>query len=182
MSQLDEHHHGDAGGSARIDDAHDDCAGAGRCASERASRAESGLSRRTVLRGVGAATVGVATVGVLAACGSTTTPAPGGASTAALPDGVLAKVADIPVGGAISVTASDGTSIILSQPTAGKIVALSAVCTHQGCTVAPDGADLVCPCHGSVFAAADGANVSGPASRPLPTVAVTVADGEVLAG
>jgi nitrite reductase/ring-hydroxylating ferredoxin subunit len=45
--------------------------------------------------------------------------------------------------------------------------ALSAVCTHLGCTVSREGEGFHCPCHGSVFAA-DGGNLAGPAPRPLP--------------
>ena len=149
-----------------------------------------GVSRRVLLRGVGAATLGVATVGVLAACGAGSTPGGGsnagsagaGATAGSGGGGVLAKVADIPVGGAISAVGPDGAAIILSQPTAGTVVGLSAICTHMGCTVAPDGADLACPCHGSVFKAADGSNVSGPAKKPLPPVAVKVENGNVVAG
>jgi cytochrome b6-f complex iron-sulfur subunit len=61
--------------------------------------------------------------------------------------------------------------------------AMSAVCTHLGCTVRAEalaqpqtmtveGAPLrvthrfLCPCHGSVYTG-DGGNVSGPAPRPL---------------
>lgn len=49
---------------------------------------------------------------------------------------------------------------------AGGLFAMSAVCTHLGCTVALTGDELTCPCHGSRFAS-DGANLAGPASRPL---------------
>ncbi len=56
------------------------------------------------------------------------------------------------------------------------------MCTHPGCQVAPRGAELVCPCHGSVFAAGTGAVLRGPASKPLPAVAVKVQDGEVVEG
>jgi len=139
-----------------------------------------GVSRRVVLRGVGAATLGVATVGVLAACGSDSGSPAASAPATVGADGVLAKVADIPVGGSIAAVDADGKAIILAQPTAGTVVGLSAICTHKGCTVAPDGATLVCPCHGSVFESADGANVSGPATTPLPAVAVRVENGNVL--
>lgn len=76
----------------------------------------------------------------------------------------------------------DGPSgpLIVAQPTDGEAVAFSAVCTHQGCTVAPDGEQLRCPCHGSVFEATTGDNVSGPAPRPLEDVPVRVADGQVV--
>jgi cytochrome b6-f complex iron-sulfur subunit len=51
------------------------------------------------------------------------------------------------------------------------LFALSAVCTHLGCTVARSGEGLACPCHSSQFAI-DGANLAGPASRPLPHLAL----------
>ena len=150
------------------------------------------LSRRAMLRGAGAVTLGAVAAGALAACSSTETAttavaASGGATMKATPGGSaaaasLAKVADIPVGGAISAKNAAGKPIILSQPTAGTIVGLSAICTHLGCTVAPAGAELKCPCHGSVFKAADGSNVSGPASKPLPAVVVHVENGQVLEG
>jgi cytochrome b6-f complex iron-sulfur subunit len=46
--------------------------------------------------------------------------------------------------------------------------ALSAVCTHLGCNVAPDaGRGFACPCHGSTYDP-DGRVLSGPAAWPLP--------------
>ncbi len=45
--------------------------------------------------------------------------------------------------------------------------ALSAVCTHLGCTVEREGEGFHCPCHGSAFAG-DGAYRGGPAPRGLP--------------
>jgi menaquinol-cytochrome c reductase iron-sulfur subunit len=50
---------------------------------------------------------------------------------------------------------------------AGELYAISAVCTHLGCTVAAqEGGGFFCPCHGSRFAPS-GAVVAGPAPRPL---------------
>jgi cytochrome b6-f complex iron-sulfur subunit len=57
----------------------------------------------------------------------------------------------------------------------GGLFALSAVCTHLGCTVAESGEEVTCPCHGSRFAA-DGANLAGPAARPLPHLALNLND------
>ena len=141
------------------------------------------LDRREVLVRAGLVTMGVAAAGVLAACGGSDTPtedAPPAASGGA-PAGALAQVSDIPVGGAISAKDADGKPIILVQPEAGTVVALSAVCTHQQCTVAPEDDELRCPCHGSVFDLT-GANVSGPAPSPLTEVDVHVSNGAVLAG
>ena len=45
--------------------------------------------------------------------------------------------------------------------------ALSAVCTHLGCTVGRADEGYHCPCHGSFFSE-EGTNVAGPAPRPLP--------------
>jgi Rieske Fe-S protein len=147
-------------------------------------------TRRTVLRGAGAVTLGAAAT-VLAACSPTGPAGPGGAAGpgggVAAPTTVggavqLANIADVPVGGAIAVQGSDGKPLILAQPVAGTVVGMSAICTHAGCTVMVDGTQLVCPCHGSVYKAADGSNVSGPAPSPLPRVAVHLHAGEVLEG
>ncbi|MBC7638529.1 MAG: Rieske (2Fe-2S) protein [Rhodoferax sp.] len=149
------------------------------------------LGRRSVLSG-GALAVGGAAL--LAGCGGTSATATGatGSSAATTPAaptsaastedaGPLAQLADIPVGSAIAATLG-GKAVVVAQPTAGTAVAFSAICTHKGCTVAPAGAKLNCPCHGSVFDAMTGKVLSGPASRALTSVPVTVKDGAVVAG
>ncbi len=147
-----------------------------------------GMSRRAVLAGVGALGAAV----TLAACGGTSgegTTTPGGGSGGGASDdgtptdaapavpGAIAKAADVPVGGAVAANL-DGAPVLLTQPTAGTFVGLSAICTHQGCTVAPDGDHLTCPCHGSTFDLA-GAVTQGPASEPLISFALNL-DGEDL--
>ncbi len=60
--------------------------------------------------------------------------------------------------------------------------AVSAVCTHLGCTVnqSTDGKGFHCPCHGSQFDA-NAAVVGGPAPRGLPWYLVTLsADGRIV--
>jgi Rieske Fe-S protein len=145
---------------------------------DRPARTE--LTRRAVL-GVGA--VGTGAV-VLAACGSSSgsDSADSGSGDAPSKKGVtLAKLSDVPVGGAVSATDS-GKPVIVSQPTAGTAAAFSAKCTHMGCTVKPAGKELHCPCHGSRYDAATGKVLQGPAPKPLPKIAVHVANGSVVTG
>jgi cytochrome b6-f complex iron-sulfur subunit len=59
-------------------------------------------------------------------------------------------------------------------------IALSSICTHQGCVVSYNhGNDnLPCPCHGSVFSTT-GSVLEGPASSPLAKYDVAQ-DGDIL--
>lgn len=60
--------------------------------------------------------------------------------------------------------------------------AISAICTHLGCTVRWVGQDMEwkCPCHGSVFNDKGGV-IRGPAARPLSWYGVSIAaDGQLL--
>lgn len=53
------------------------------------------------------------------------------------------------------------------------IYAMTAVCTHMGCTVGlPTGTTITCPCHGSQYDLGGG-NLVGPAASPLVHLAVT---------
>jgi nitrite reductase/ring-hydroxylating ferredoxin subunit len=55
---------------------------------------------------------------------------------------------------------------------AGGIYAMTAICTHQGCTLGQGGPAFACPCHGSQFDLA-GAVAQGPAATGLAHLAVT---------
>jgi cytochrome b6-f complex iron-sulfur subunit len=61
-------------------------------------------------------------------------------------------------------------------------VALSAVCSHLGCTVRyeADADRIHCACHGGVYNAYTGTNVSGPPPKPLKLFKVAVSDMGVL--
>jgi Rieske Fe-S protein len=122
----------------------------------------SGPTRRQVLLTTGA--VAAAAV-VTSACGG---PSASGTPTT----GPLATTADVPVGGG---TINVDQKVVVTQPTAGVFKAFTAVCTHQGCTVASvaDGV-ITCPCHNSLFSATDGSVQGGPAPAPLAPVAITV--------
>jgi Rieske Fe-S protein len=140
------------------------------------------LTRRTLVQIGGATAAGAGTL-LLAACTSagTGTGAGSGGSGGSGSGGTgttTVALSSIPVGGAVS--ASLGSApIVVSQPSAGTVVAFSAVCTHQGCTVAPQGKEFDCPCHGSRFDAATGDVITGPASDPLPKLTATV-DGDTV--
>jgi nitrite reductase/ring-hydroxylating ferredoxin subunit len=74
-----------------------------------------------------------------------------------------------------------GNPAVLVRLDSGDFVAYSAVCTHQGCTVAYKDGNLACPCHGSTFDPANDASVvTGPATRPLPEIPVKVQGDEVV--
>jgi cytochrome b6-f complex iron-sulfur subunit len=61
-----------------------------------------------------------------------------------------------------------------------KFRAVSAVCTHLGCTVNLAGKGFHCPCHGSVFNP-EGGVVSGPAPAPLAWFDLTLSrDGHLV--
>ena len=104
------------------------------------------------------------------------------ASSAAAGGAALAKLSDIKVGEAIAAKGADGAKILISRPTETTVAAFSAICTHMGCTVAPAGKELDCPCHGSRYNATTGAVLSGPAPRALPAVAVKISGDNVVAG
>src|SRR5205823_5857322 len=106
-------------------------------------------SRRTVLS-TGAAVAGAAVGAVaLSACSSSSGSGSGTAQAPIAAGTPLVALADVPVGQAKAAKAPDGSDVIVARPSESACAAFSAICTHQGCTVTPKGADLVCPCHGS---------------------------------
>lgn len=124
---------------------------------------------------------------VLAACGSSGGPAADGAtspSSAAAGSGgaatVLGTVSAIPVGGG---AVFEEPKVVVTQPQAGSIKGFSAVCPHQGCLVSEvvDN-EILCPCHGSLFSAEDGAVIQGPATSGLAPANVSVAGDEIILG
>ncbi len=70
--------------------------------------------------------------------------------------------------------------IVVRNPEDNSLVALNPECPHQGCTVNWDKStqNLVCPCHGSKFAA-DGGVVKEPATKPLANYVVKEENGSI---
>ena len=64
----------------------------------------------------------------------------------------------------------------------GSWTALTAVCTHLGCTVhyEEDKKRIHCACHGGVYDPKTGGNVSGPPPKPLKRYEVRVTDTAVV--
>ncbi|WP_413452193.1 Rieske (2Fe-2S) protein [Georgenia phoenicis] len=129
-----------------------------------------GPSRRQVLTWAGA---GAAALTLAACSGEEPAPPP------PEPGEQLAALEDIPVGESLAVRTSEGAEVVLTRVSEDEVVALSAVCTHQGCTVVREDEDLSCPCHGSRFAVADGAVLTGPAEEPLPRLEVRIESGVI---
>ncbi|RJQ78204.1 Rieske (2Fe-2S) protein [Pseudonocardiaceae bacterium YIM PH 21723] len=126
-------------------------------------------TRRQVLCGLAALAVPA-----LAACDSGT-PAP-----AAAPGTPLAKVADIPIGGG-TVVQVNGDPVLLVRESDTVVTGFNAACPHIGTPVNPPvNGVIVCPNHGSEFAAKDGALKKGPATVGLSPVKVAVKDGSVV--
>lgn len=139
------------------------------------------ISRRRVVGGATTAALGLP---LLAACGGSgdtggsDDSGAGGGAGGGQGSGPLVATADVPVGGGV-IDAS--RRLVTTQPTKGTFKVFSAVCTHQGCTVAKVvGQTIDCPCHGSQFSVADGSVVNGPARQPLAAVKFSIKDGKIV--
>ena len=131
------------------------------------------LERRSVLRvGItGALAVAFAGAGRFFAKAAPAT------STSAAGKGTkIVKLASLKVGAARNFVASNGAPAILFRTKTG-VFAYSAICTHQGCTVAYSAASktMKCPCHQAEFDPNKSARVvNGPAVNPLGKIKVAV--------
>ena len=129
-------------------------------------------SRRQALTWAG---TGVAAFALAACAGEEPAPLP-------RPGEPLLPLDEVPVGSSAVVRTGEGAEVVITRVATDEVVAFSAVCTHQGCTVRRETEVLACPCHGSQFHPAEGTVVRGPAEEPLPTVAVRVEAGTVVVG
>lgn len=110
--------------------------------------------------------------GSISGAGTTSTGA--GGTTSSSPGMVVGKVSEFPIG---SFNIADGLCFVGHD--SNGLFAMSMQCTHKGCTVGISGDQLLCPCHGARFTR-DGSVVNGPATLPLPHLALYVdASGNV---
>ena len=139
-----------------------------------AATAEADSSARVFSRRATLITGAVASGALLASCAE-------GDSNVTAPEGTVevGSASAVGVGKAARLT-HGSTTVIVSQPSSGEYKAFSTVCTHQGCQVqVQDSNRIVCPCHGSEYAVADGSVVHGPAEEALTSYPVQVKGGKI---
>jgi cytochrome b6-f complex iron-sulfur subunit len=86
----------------------------------------------------------------------------------------------LPEGSVLMFKFGHSPAMLIHHP-GDKWVAMTAVCTHLGCTVQyePQADRIHCACHGGVYSAYTGANVSGPPPKPLKLFKVAVNEAGV---
>ena len=109
------------------------------------------------------------------------TPAQRAAQTAAVTQTTLEGADKLPAGSAMIFKFGAKPALLIHHQD-GTWVSLDAVCTHLGCTVNYEAANnrIFCACHGGVYDAKTGANVSGPPPKPLTAYKVEPQEGRVL--
>jgi Rieske Fe-S protein len=97
-------------------------------------------------------------------------------SAGAIPSGTLTiTVSDYPGLASVGTLVQVGIerAVVRTQLSPPTFIALSLICTHQGCDAAVNSPTLIeCPCHGSQFGN-DGQVIRGPAQVPLAQIATT---------
>lgn len=98
-------------------------------------------------------------------------------SAAAVTEVTLKDAQKIPAGSALMFKFGAAPAMLIHHSD-GRWIALTAVCTHLGCTVQyePQADRIHCACHGGVYDPYTGANVSGPPPKPLKVYKVAVGD------
>ena len=94
----------------------------------------------------------------------------------------LGPAAALPPGqGATYSDPADGSPDLLIRQAERELTAMSAVCTHAGCTVGYQNGQVVCPCHGATYDSRSGAVTGGPAPQGLARKRVVESGGQIYA-
>jgi Rieske Fe-S protein len=132
-------------------------------------------------------TTGATVAGALAGCGGGGS-SPSSPSTPPTPPPITGEIRVPLMGVGETVSASANlvgglqTPLAVTRVSQTEVVAISRVCTHEGCTVnlpTSAGATLDCPCHGSRFRTT-GQVVNGPAARALFQFPARIQGNEVI--
>ncbi len=96
-------------------------------------------------------------------------------SASAVTEVTLKDAHKLPAGSALMFKFGSSPAMLIHHEN-GQWIALTAVCTHLGCTVQyePQADRIHCACHGGVYNPYTGANVSGPPPKPLKLFKVAV--------
>ena len=129
----------------------------------------------------------IAVGSVLQGCSGGSSPtSPSGGGGSALPTvsgSVSNRTVSVTVDGASPLATVGGTALVQSSLGSFLVArisqdafsALTAVCTHEGCTITNvSGQTYICPCHGSEYNTS-GSVLKSPATRPLTTYATAFA-------
>ena len=103
------------------------------------------------------------------------------ASATAITEVTLKDAQKLPAGSVLMFKFGSSPAMLIHHQD-GAWVALTAVCTHLGCTVQYESQlnRIHCACHGGVYDPNTGANVSGPPPKPLKLFKVAVNSDGVL--
>jgi Rieske Fe-S protein len=139
-------------------------------------------SRRALLQGLGVAAVGA--VMVSAGCQQNGSALPTAASSRCgngdcIDLGNAANQDLTAAGGAMLIDTANDTIMVI-RISDSQVIALSAICTHAGCSMDYDASQqqLDCGCHGSRFSTT-GNVLRGPATRPVRVYTATLAGSTI---
>lgn len=114
--------------------------------------------------------------------GGPTSPPPSSGSGTTTAGTAIGPTTAVPTGQAKQFTdPATGQPAWMVHPSGSTFVAFSAICTHAGCTVQYDPANVQfqCPCHGGLYDARTGQVLQGPPPSPLPSIPVQVVAGQL---
>jgi cytochrome b6-f complex iron-sulfur subunit len=139
------------------------------------------LKRRQFVRWMSVGAIASSLPVAIAACTDNKSQAPATSNTPlpvppnAVSGGAVGTVAELDKAGFLTVAVDGKPAIVVRDPGSKEVVAVSAMCTHKGCTVTwnPGQKAHVCPCHGATYDAV-GKVTKGPAEQALKKYMVKV--------